>query len=56
MIFPLGGLLLGAILGAVRARQRGGNGKDMAQWATVFALIFGVIGVFVLIFIQRSTL
>ena len=54
MIFPLSGLLIGAILGAWRAKARGGKGKDMAQWAAVFAIIFGLIGLFILIFIERA--
>jgi hypothetical protein len=54
MIYPLGGLLIGAILGAVRAKMKGGTGLDMAQWSAVFAIIFGLIGLFVLIFIERS--
>ncbi len=55
MIYPLGGLLLGAILGAIRARMRGGKMLDMLQWGAAFGLIFGVIGVFVLVMIQRYT-
>ena len=54
MIYPLSGLLLGAILGAARAKMRGGKTLDMLQWAAVFAIMFGVIGMFVLIFIERS--
>ncbi len=54
MIIPLSGLLIGAIFGALRARARGGKGKDMLQWGAVFAIIFGLIGIFVLIFLQRT--
>lgn len=54
MIFPLTGLLFGAIFGALRAKRRGGKGKDMLQWGAVFAIIFALVGVFVLIFLQRS--
>ena len=54
MIFPLSGLLIGAILGALRAKSKGGKGKDMLQWGAVFAIIFGLIGLFILIFLQRS--
>ena len=54
MIYPLIGILLGAIVGAARARMRGGKGLDMLQWGGVFAIIFGLIGLFVLIFIERS--
>lgn len=54
MIFPLAGLVFGALLGGFRARAKGGTALDMAQWAAVFALIFGLIGLFVLVFIERS--
>lgn len=54
MIFPLGGLVLGAILGAVRARLRGGKTADMVQWAAVHGMMLGVVGLFVLIFVLRS--
>lgn len=54
MIYPLGGLFFGAVLGAYRAKSRGGNPADMAQWAAVFALIFGVIGMFIAVIITRQ--
>ena len=54
MIFPLSGLLSGAIFGAMRAKSKGGKGKDMAQWGAVFAIIFGLVGLFLLIFLQRT--
>ncbi len=54
MIFPLTGLLIGVILGAVRAQARGGNTLDMMQWATVYGLVFFVLGMFVLVFIERA--
>lgn len=54
MIYPLGGMLIGAILGAVRARMKGGRALDVAQWSAVFAIIFGLIGLFVLIFVERA--
>ena len=53
-MIPLFGLLIGAIFGALRAKSRGGKGKDMLQWGAVFAIIFGVIGMFILIILQRS--
>lgn len=38
------GLIIGAVYGAWRAHKRGGNRLDMAQWGTVFAIIFGLAG------------
>lgn len=54
MIYPLIGLIAGAFLGAYRARSNGGNRLDMLQWAIVFALILGLLGLFAMIFIDRS--
>lgn len=54
MIFPLTGLILGAITGAWRARKKGGNRLDMLQWGAVFAIFFGLIGLLALIVLQRN--
>ncbi|MEO1639338.1 MAG: hypothetical protein AAFU41_08850 [Pseudomonadota bacterium] len=56
MIFPLIGMLIGAVIGVLRARAKKGNAKDMVQWGAVFAIIFGLIGLFLLIFLQRSAI
>ena len=53
MIFPLSGMVIGAIVGALRAKARGGRRLDMLQWGAVFAILFGLIGLFVLIFLSR---
>ena len=54
MIFPLAGLVLGALSGLLGARRRSGRGLDLLQWATVGGIIGGLLGTFVLIVIQRS--
>jgi len=54
MIYPLAGLFFGALVGAFRAKSKGGNTADMAQWGAVFAMIFGVIGMFLAIIITRN--
>ena len=54
MIYPLGGLLFGAVLGAIRARMRGGKTLDLLQWGAAFGVIFGLIGLFVMVFLLRS--
>jgi uncharacterized protein YqgC (DUF456 family) len=54
MIYPLAGLLIGAVLGSLGARQRGGKSLDLVQWAAVGAIIGGLIGLFVLVFVERS--
>lgn len=55
MIYPLGGLFFGAVLGAYRAKSRGGSAADLAQWAAVFALIFGIIGLFIAVIMTRMS-
>jgi len=54
MIYPVAGMLGGLVIGALRARMRGGKWQDMLQWALVHALIGAMIGLFALIFIERS--
>lgn len=54
MIYPLAGIVIGAILGVIGARRRGGNRLDMAQWAGVGAIVFGLIGLFLLVFLERQ--
>ncbi len=54
MILPLSGLVIGAVLGGIGARRQGGGGKDIGQWAAVGAMIGGLVGLFVLVFIERS--
>jgi len=54
MIFPLGGIIIGALIGAIRAKKRGGTVMDMLQWGTAFAVMLGIVGLFVLVFIQRA--
>lgn len=54
MIYPLGGLVIGAILGALAARRRGGRPADMAQWGAVLAIVLGLLGLFIAIALDRS--
>jgi uncharacterized membrane protein len=54
MIYPLAGLVIGAALGAIGARRRGGKPLDLLQWAAVGAIVGGLVGLFVLVFIERS--
>ena len=54
MIFPLIGIVIGGLVGVLSARRQGGKPADLAQWAAVGAMAGGVIGLFVLVFIERS--
>jgi hypothetical protein len=53
MIIPLASLIAGAGLGALVARRRDGNGFDMAQWAAVWGIIGGLLGMVALIVLSR---
>lgn len=53
MILPLAGLLIGAVWGALRARSRGGNRLDMAQWGAAHGVALAVLGLFLLIILSR---
>lgn len=46
--------LIGAALGAYRARANKGNRLDMAQYAAIYGLIFAIIGVFVTILLAKT--
>ena len=54
MIYPLAGLVVGALLGALGARRREGKRLDLIQWGTVGGILGAIIGLFILILIQRS--
>lgn len=54
MLYVLLGTVVGAVIGGFRARARGGNGFDIAQYAAVHALIGGVLMVFVTIWLLRQ--
>ncbi|MGR3591719.1 MAG: hypothetical protein ACU0B9_09895 [Limimaricola soesokkakensis] len=53
MILPLTGLVIGAILGAWRARRHGGGAADMAQWGAAHGVALGVVGLFLLLLVSR---
>ncbi|HOZ31625.1 MAG TPA: hypothetical protein PLM52_02005 [Tabrizicola sp.] len=49
----IGGVLLGAIGGGLRAKARGGKRLDIAQYAAVYGILFGMIGLFLTIYLDR---
>lgn len=53
-MLTVGFMVVGALLGAVTARRRGGNGLDIAQYAAGYGLAFGLVGFFVSIYIARG--
>ncbi|MFN3724082.1 MAG: hypothetical protein ACK4VZ_13650 [Paracoccaceae bacterium] len=50
----LAGLVLGVVIGAYTAQKRGGNKRDMAQYAAGFAIAFMLLGLFATIFLERA--
>jgi uncharacterized protein YqgC (DUF456 family) len=47
------GLVAGAVWAAQSARKRGGNRKDIAQYAAVGAILGGLVGLFVTIGVEK---
>ncbi|MEW2911602.1 hypothetical protein [Leisingera sp. JC11] len=47
------GVLLGGLIGALKARKRGGNTLDMLQYGAVYAIIFGIVGLLATILTHR---
>ncbi len=52
-MFVIGGFLLGAIGGGLRAKARGGKVADILQYAFVHGLIFALVGLFLTIYLNR---
>jgi hypothetical protein len=52
-MFVIGGFLLGAIGGGLRARARGGRTADILQYAAVHAIAFGLVGLVITIILDR---
>lgn len=49
----IGGLVIGALWGGFSARRRGGKPADIAQYAAVYAIVLGILGLFLTIAIER---
>jgi hypothetical protein len=52
----IGALILGALFGGWTARRRGGRPADIAQYATVHAIFFGLVGLFLTLVLDRLLL
>lgn len=55
MIYTLAGLF-GIALGALRAKKRGGNWADMAQFAAAHGIAFLLLGFIVTLIVHRMAL
>lgn len=52
----IGGVVLGALFGAMSARRKGGKAADMAQYAAGYGIALGLIGLFLTIWLERLLL
>jgi hypothetical protein len=52
----IGGIVLGALIGVLAARRRGGKLADMAQYAAGFGIALGLLGLFLTILLERLLL
>ena len=53
ILFPA--ILIGAVLGWVRAGRHGGNRADKVQYALAHAILFAILGLFATILYPRMT-
>lgn len=49
----IGAALIGAVLGGLKAKKRGGAVADIAQYAAIYAIIFTLVGLLATIAIHR---
>lgn len=49
----IGGLVIGALLGAYAAQRRGGRLGDILQYAAVYGILLGLAGMLVTIVVHR---
>jgi hypothetical protein len=49
-----GAAFSGAVLGGFTAKKRGGAGADIAQYATIFGIMFSLAGLLATIMIHRA--
>ena len=52
-MIAIGLAILGAIVGGLTARKRGGNRKDIAQYATGYGFAFLIVGMIATVLLDR---
>ena len=52
-MFVFGGMLIGAVMGGMTAKRRGGKPLDVAQYAAGYGILFAVIGMVLTVAINR---
>ncbi|MFG6516561.1 apolipoprotein acyltransferase [Sulfitobacter sp. 1A13496] len=53
-MIALGLALIGAIIGGLTARKRGGNRKDIAQYAAGYGMAFLIVGMVATVLLDRA--
>ena len=53
MYFVVAAMCVGAAVGAMRAKSKGGSRLDMAQYGGTFAILFGLVTIIAVIFLLR---
>ena len=46
--------LIGGVIGGFTAKRRGGKGLDIAQYAAVYGIAFGLLGLILTIILDRN--
>ena len=49
----IAGLFIGAVLGGLTAKRRGGKRLDILQYAAIYGIAFALLGMFATIVIDR---
>jgi hypothetical protein len=52
----IGGLFIGAALGILTAKKRGGTTADLLQYGAVYAIAFALLGLVVTLVLDRAIL
>ena len=52
----IGAALIGAVLGGLTARKRGGAPADVAQYATGYGVAFAMVGLLATILVHRMAI
>lgn len=53
-VYVMAGFVLGAVIGAYRARRRGGRLADMLHYAAIHAIPLTLLGLFLTIYLDRA--
>jgi len=53
-MIALGLALIGAVIGGLNAKKRGGNRKDIAQYATGYGFAFLIVGMIATVLLDRA--